>query len=200
MKLLILLFFFLPAAHAQDIVWKEGLRLFLGGGANLSDYRSRGDQLGAGLHFKSDFGYFFKKKWAIESGSLVKFAKVSDTLIWDTLLTIGVRRKLADHYYVRGFVGQAPTVFYTNETPEVYKRTGSSRILYTGPVIGGGWGKFHETEDKTIWFWEVGGSFQKLDKAKGIRDSGSVPEVVFQTDRRAVEVYSVTISFGIMVF
>ncbi len=200
MKFLLLIFLFLSSAHAQERTWKEGLHLFLGGGLNLSNYHTTGDTLGSGLHFKTDFGYFFQEKWAIESGSNVKFAKVHDTLIWDTLLTIGVRRRLRDNYYARAFIGQAPTVFFTHDSPDLYKRSGSSRILYSGPVIGGGYGKFYQTPDDTVWFWEIGGSFQKLDNAKGVRDKGTVPEVVFQTNRRAVEVYSATFSVGILVF
>ncbi|MES2527286.1 MAG: hypothetical protein V4598_09365 [Bdellovibrionota bacterium] len=194
-KLLLLLFFISLPVLSQDDPWKEGLHMYVGGGPNLSVYHTSGDSLGAGLHFKTDFGYSFKKVWAIEAGSFVKFVKIHDTLIWDTALTLGLKRKLPDDYYIRVFAGQAPTVFYTDDTPDVYRKTKSSRVIYTGPVIGFSLGKFHET-----WFWETSLSYQSLDKARGIRDDGSVPTEVFRTDLSSVKIFSASVTFGMMVF
>ncbi len=194
-KLLVLLALFSFEAFAQKEPWKEGLHMYVGGGPNLSVYHSKGDSVGGGLHFKTDFGLSFKKYWAIEAGSFVKFVKVHDVLIWDTALTLGLKRRLHDDYYVRVFGGQAPTVFYTSDTPDVYRKSKSSRVIYTGPVIGFSLGKFYED-----WFWETSMSYQSLDKARGIRDDGSVPKEVFRTDLSSVKIMSVSLTFGMMVF
>lgn len=194
-KIILLLLFVSGMASAQEEAWKEGLHLYLGGGPNLSLYHSGGDSLGGGLHFKTDFGYSFKNKWAIEAGSFVKFAKIHDTLIWDTSLVLGVKRRLPGDYFVRAFAGQAPTVFYTDDTPEVYRRTKTSRIIITGPVVGFALGKFYEK-----WFWETTASYQSLDKARGVRDEGSVPTEVFRTERSGVKIVSLSFTFGVVVF
>ncbi len=175
-------------------VWSEGLHLYGGGGVNTSLYHSEGDTLGSGLHFKTDFGYSFKKSWAIEAGSFVKFTKVHDTLIWDTLLTIGVRRKLQEDFYIRPFIGQAPTVFYSDKTPEVYRRSNTERIIYNGPAFGISFGKIYKT-----WFWETTVSYQALDKGKGIRDNKSVPEEVFRSDMEGLKITSFSLTFGLQV-
>jgi hypothetical protein len=195
MKLLIFLLIFSTSAMARVDVWSEGMHLYVGGGANSSLYDAKGYTLGEGLHFKTDFGYSFKKAWAIEAGSFVKFTKVHDTLIWDTLLTIGVRRKIGDDHFIRVFAGQAPTVFFTKDLPEVYRRSKATRILYTGPVFGVSFGKIYED-----WFWEVTGSYQTLDKSRGIKNVHDVPEEVFRTDNNGVRITSLAITFGIQVF
>ena len=195
MKKIMLLFFFSFPLFAETDPWKEGLHMYAGGGPNLSIYHTEGESIGGGLHFKTDFGYSFKKAWAIEAGSFVKFAKIHDTLIWDTLLTLGLKRKLPDNYYVRLFAGQAPTVFYTDDTPELYRRSKSSRVIYTGPVGGFSIGKFHKT-----WFWETTASYQSLDKARGVRDKGSVPTEVFRTGLSGVKIMSLSLTFGLVVF
>lgn len=196
MKFLLFFALFISSQLRADTdVWSEGIHLYAGGGANTSLYRSSGDTLGTGLHFKTDFGYSFKKVWAIEAGSFVKFTKVHDTLIWDTLLTIGIRRKLTEDYYLRPFIGQAPTVFYTDKTPEVYRRSNTSRVIYTGPAFGVSFGRIYKT-----WFWETTASYQALDKARGIRDKGSVPEEVFRSDLNGLKITSLSLTFGLQVF
>ncbi len=194
-KLLLLLIFFSLPLFAQEEPWKEGMHMYVGAGPNLSVYHADGDSIGGGLHFKTDFGYSFKKSWAIEAGSFVKFVKIHDVLIWDTALTLGLKRKLPQDYYLRAFMGQAPTVFYTNDKPDVYRRSKSSRVIYTGPVIGFSLGNFHKD-----WFWETTASYQSLDKSRGIRDDGIVPTEVFRTDLSSVKIISVSVTFGMMVF
>jgi hypothetical protein len=195
MKLFVFFFvFFTSSAYADMDVWSEGIHLYAGVGANSSVYHTGGDTLGAGLHFKTDFGYSFGNKWAVEAGSFVKFTRVHETLIWDTLLTIGVRRKLAEDFYVRPFIGQAPTVFYTDKTPEVYRRSDSSRIIYTGPAFGVSFGRIYKS-----WFWETTVSYQSLDKGRGIRDSNTAPEEVFRSDLEGLKITSFSITFGLQV-
>jgi hypothetical protein len=198
MKLLFFLLLLPGTLWAQSQVWNEGLHLLLGGGANLSDYHRNGDTVGAGLHFKTDVGYYFHEHWAVEAGSFVRFNKLHDTFIWDTLLTLGLRRRFEDHF-VRAFVGKAPTVFYTDKVPETYQRSDSTRIQYTGPVVGLGWGEFLKTKKGTNWFWELSTSYQSLEKGQGIRN-GTLPEVVFVTGREKIQIYTLSFSVGIMVF
>lgn len=199
MKILILLLFLVPGLSRANEMWKENLHLLVGGGGNLSDYRRTGDVIGTGLHFKTDVAYAFRERWAVETGSFVRFNYLHDTFIWDTLLTVGVRRRLAEDHYVRLFAGKAPTVFFTKDTPEVYRRSDSTRILYTGPVVGASWGKFSTTKAGTDWFWEISSHYQSLESARGIK-GGTVPEVVFVTGKEKIRIYSISVSFGILVF
>lgn len=199
MKLLFILSFFSIGAFAETTMWKEGLHLLAGGGANISNYHREGDLVGAGLHFKTDVSFSFKKKWAIETGSFVRFNHLNDTFIWDTLLTVGVRRRFAGENFLRVFAGRAPTVFFTDDAPDVYRRTEPSRIIYTGPVYGLSWGRFIRDEDKTDWFWEISGHYQFLKQGRGVKE-GTVPEVVFVTGREKIQIYSLSVSFGLLVF
>lgn len=199
MKLLLVFLFFTSSAFAQSELWNKRLHLLLGGGGNISNYHRSGDVIGTGLHFKTDVVLPVHDKWAVETGSFVRFNYIHDTFIWDTLLTVGVRRKLKEDQFLRVFAGRAPTVFFTSDTPDVYQRK-TSRILYTGPVYGAAWGKFEKTKAGTEWFWELSGHYQSLEKGKGIQDDGEVPEVVFVTGKEKIQIYSVSISFGILVF
>ena len=199
MKSLAFIFIFLPSAHGASLHWDEGLHLLAGGGANVSDYHRKGDLVGGGLHFKTDVAYSFKGKWSLETGSFVRFNYLRDTFIWDTLLTIGIRRRFRDNF-LRVFGGRAPTVFFSDDSPEVYKRSETSRIIYTGPVYGLSWGKFLKSANghKDL-FWEVSAHYQSLEKGRGVKE-GTVPEVVFVTGKEKIQIYSFSVTFGLLVF
>lgn len=195
MKAFFLLSVLFLSSSASAAFRDQGLHLLLGGGPNVSVYHQDGDSVGEGLHFKTDVAFAFDQRWSAELGSFVRFNFLQDTFIWDTLLTLGVRRRYGDERFFRFFIGEAPTVFFTDDRPEVYRRREASRIIYTGPVLGLGWGKF-ENDD---WFWEIVFSYQFLERGRGVQE-GTVPEVVFATDREKTQIYSLSVTFGILVF
>lgn len=199
MKLLAMIIFLISTAHGASLHWDEGLHLLAGGGLNVSNYHRRGDVIGEGLHFKTDVAYSFKEKWSVETGSFVRFNYLRDTFIWDTLLTVGIRRRFGDNF-LRVFGGRAPTVFFSDDAPDVYKRSDTSRIIYTGPVYGASWGEFLKSAGgHQDLFWEVSAHYQSLEKGRGVRD-GTVPEVVFTTGKEKIQIYSLSVSFGMLVF
>ena len=199
MKLLAFIFFFITSAEGASRHWDEGLHLLGGGGVNVSNYHRKGDVVGGGLHFKTDVAYSFQEKWSAETGSFVRFNYLSETFIWDTLLTIGARRRFGNNF-LRLFVGSAPTVFFSNKSLDVYQRSDTSRIIYTGPVYGLSWGEFLKSAGgHQDLFWEISAHYQSLEKGRGVKD-GAVPEVVFTTGKGKIQIYSVSVSFGLLVF
>lgn len=199
MKLLVFLILFPLSAFAKSAMWNEGLHLLAGGGVNVSNYHQKGDVVGEGLHFKTDVALSFKRYWAVETGSFVRFNYLRDTFIWDTLLTVGIRRRFHDDHFLRVFAGSAPTVFFSDDTPDVYRRSKPSRIIYTGPVYGLSWGRFLKSSENTDWFWEISTHYQSLEQGRGVKD-GTVPEVVFVTGKEKIQIYSLSVSFGLLVF
>ena len=190
-----------PSGFKADS-WDEGIHLLAGVGPNASIYNSdvdRQNQSG-GLNFKTDFGYFINSKWAIETGSQVRFTKFDEYLSWDTLLTIGIRHRFKDAYFSRIFFGEAPTVFFLDDSPDFYQRSGATRIQYSGPVYGLAFGEMRETESGKVWFLESGLSYQSLENAKGVVEKSGISEVVFESGSGDVKVYTLYFSVGLLVF
>ncbi len=189
--------------------YQPGLHLLAAGGLNASMYRynfDRQDQ-GIGLNFKTDVGYYFNSQFAWEVGSIVKFNSVSEYLIWDTLFTTGFRYRFekfpwteSKGIYVRGFVGKAPTVFYIHNTPHIYKTSHSARVQYNGPVEGFAIGNMYNGTNNKVWFMEYGVSHQRLDRSQGVNNDGDVPVVTFKDSSRRIDIYSLYINIGILVF
>lgn len=201
---------------AQEFYFKpddylKGLHLMAGGGINGSIYNSdveRQNQ-GFGLNLKTDLGYYFNDRFAIEWSSNVKFNKVKEYLIWDTLITGGIRYRFEDFpftdsnkIYMRLFYGKAPTVFFIDDAPEVYRRSSAKRLQYDGPVYGFAFGEMYETKKGRVWFLEYGASMQELRELNFVRNEGEVPTVLFsETSRGAqVKIYSLYASIGVLVF
>jgi hypothetical protein len=181
--------------------WTTGLHLNAGGGVNVTHFDSndRYDEVGYGLNFKTDLGYYFSHSFAIEWSSNIKFNKVNQFLIWDTLITGGIRYRIKD-YYVRGFLGKAPTVIYFNHNPpEEFKNTKASRLQFDGPVYGFAFGKMFKRESGLIWFLEMAQTYQKLEEREAIHMDGQVPEVVSR-EKDPSTVFSVYFMIGALIF
>lgn len=215
--LLIILFFNLSfvgvTAFADESfnpdAWSEGLHLFAGIGLNSSLYTSDVERIDAGLgsNLKADLGCYFNDRWAFEWSTSVKFNRVNEYLIWDTLLTIGARYRfqtdlLNGSSYGRIFLGRSPTVIYFNgDAPEEYRDKGVSRVQFDGPAYGLAWGVMQKVKNKQTWFVEFAASVQTLEQHDGIQMDGEVPVVIMsgpQGDKS--QIWSVYASFGILVF
>jgi hypothetical protein len=209
MKYLFLFLILLNFAQAEEEVeykfrpdyWSKGFHLIAGGGLNATHFQSdkRFDDIGYGLNFKTDLGYYFTNRFAVEWSSNVKFNRVDHYLIWDTLITGGLRYRIKD-YYVRGFYGKAPTVvFFNGDPPDEYEGSKASRLQYDGPVYGLAVGKMYQHKKGYIWFIEGSGTFQRLKEREAIHMDGQTPEVVDREKDKST-VVSAYIMIGLMVF
>lgn len=203
---------FLPEA------WSSGLHLLAGGGFNTALYasNSRNLSMGIGLNIKTDVGYYFSNDWAIELGSAVKFNKLNDNVVWNTLFTLGLRYRLGhlsflpfpNNLYVRAFYGRAPTVvFYEEEITDSGAEDDddddevTTRIQFEGPVYGLSFGNFLRTEGGQVYFIELTGSAQHLHQEEKITMNGAVPEVISSNRVRDNSmIYALHVNIGILLF
>lgn len=216
MKWLLALMFVLPPMKVfaeektfEPFAWSEGLHLFAGAGFNSSIFSSKETRIdaGIGLNLKADLGYYLNDRWAVEVGSSVKFNQVKGYLIWDTLITAGLRYRFQNNFfnersYGRIFLGRSPTVVYFNGSPpEEYREADISRVQFDGPVGGIAFGITEKLHDKNIWFFELAASVQQLQQHDGIRMEGEVPVVILSgPEGDKTQIWSVYASFGILLF
>lgn len=181
--------------------WSEGLHIFAGAGLNSSNYHSntRRDYLGIGLNFKTDVGWYFSHDWAIESSASVKFNKLNSDLIWDTLLTLGLRYRFEDLYF-RGFAGAGVLVVVLGED-EPSTRPDTSRLHTDGPALGMGFGKIQRTEKGKIWFSEINGTVQWIKHRDSVIVDGETPIAInSESVNDNSTIYSLQVTVGIMLF
>ena len=212
MKVFIFLFTFLfsPVTHAQlkdngeEFLidnWSEGLHIFVGAGLNSSSYRSdtQNNYLGLGTNFKTDVGWYFNHDWAIESSSNVRFNTYEDDLIWDTLLTLGVRYRTEEHYF-RGFAGAGVLVVVVDEDkPTVNNNT--RRIHMDGPAIGFGFGKTKITKTGLVWFIELNTTAQEFRHRDDVAIDGQYPIAISsQAVNDNSTIYSLQFTIGVLLF
>ncbi len=215
MRILLIILLFLNFAFATESktndeieykfrpdYWSKGFHLNIGGGLNFTEFNAdkHYSGVGYGLNFKTDLGYFFTNRFALEWSSNVKFDRIHEYLVWDTLFTFGVRYRIKE-YYVRAFYGKAPTVlFFNHKQPPEYKNTKASRLQFDGPVFGVALGKtFQHKEKGIIWFIEGSGTLQKLLRRDAIHMDGQVPDVISRENDNST-VVSFYLMIGMMVF
>lgn len=212
MKKIILIFFFIIplSLHAQLLDtgeefladdWSEGLHIFAGAGVNWGNYRSnsRKNYLGVGSNFKTDVGWYFNHDWAIESSASVKFNKLDSDLIWDTLLTLGLRYRLEDYYY-RAFAGAGVLVVVLGED-EPNIRQDTARLHMDGPALGMGFGRIYRTEKGKVWFAELNGTVQWIKHRDDVIVDGETPIAISsESVNDNSTIYSLQATVGIMLF
>ena len=208
MKALLIIFVLISTSYAKEDeykfrpdYWSKGLHLIAGGGVNGTYYDSNESygNYGYGLNGKTDLGYYFTNRFAVEWSSNVKFNKINEYLVWDTLITFGLRYRIKE-YYIRGFGGKAPTViFFQGNPPNEYKNSSASRLQYDGPVYGLAVGKMYENRNGLVWFLETSATFQELNDRQAIKMNGQTP-VVVSRERDASRLYSLYFMIGLLVF
>ncbi|WP_347359174.1 hypothetical protein [Bdellovibrio sp.] len=209
---LLFISFSAPAAKPfEPDHWSKGLHLLAGGGVNSSVYSASEERVdgGLGLNIKTDLLYVLDSNWALEWSANVKFNQVRSYLLWDTLLTLGVRRQVPrispwdlGAPYARFFIGRAPTVLFLNGGQvDQISDPNVSRLHFDGPVAGFGWGALKKNTKGQIWFTELSFSIQALEQEEGVRMDGDVPVVVASTkmDDNS-NIYSFTWTIGILAF
>jgi hypothetical protein len=190
--------------------WSKGVHLLAGAGISTSVFNSNQTLTdgGYGLHIKSDLGYYLADNFAVEWSSNVKFNKVQEYLVWDTLITVGLRYRFEEFFkdksgavYTRAFFGKSPTViFFNGNPPEEYKGSKASRLQFDGPIYGLAFGKMYEKKDGSVWWIEFAGSFQTLEKREAIYMDDDVPVVVSREEGTNSMIYSMYATIGIVVF
>lgn len=199
--------FFLLSFHAfgksefRPDYWSKGLHLAAGTGLNAVHYIGDNNlnEFGYGVTLKTDLGYYFTNRFALEWSSNVKLNRVDDYFVWDTLMTVGARYRIKE-YFVRAFFGRAPTVVYFGDkVPEEYKESGASRLQFNGPVYGLSVGKFYKHKEDLIWFLELANSWQQLKHREAIKMRGEVPEVV-ESGEDGATVTSLYFTIGVLLF
>lgn len=207
MKILILFIFCLNTSWASEPnifrpdYWTRGLHLAAGGGLNAVHFTSddQFDEVGYGFNFKTDLGYYFTNRFAIEWSSNVKFNRIDGYQVWDTLITGGLRYRIKD-FYARAFYGKAPTViFFNGKTPAEFENSNASRLQFDGPVYGAAVGRMFKSESGLIWFIEYSFTLQRLEEREAIHMNGQVPEVVGREKDRST-LSSIYIMIGLLVF
>ncbi|MBX3019674.1 MAG: hypothetical protein KF767_17430 [Bdellovibrionaceae bacterium] len=172
------------ATQTDGPTWTDGLHLLAGGGVNFSSYSSRflGGEIGTGFNLKTDLGFEFGERWAFDLGSSLKFNAVQELILWDTLLTAGLRHHFADDHagpFVRVFAGVAPSVLEVRDRAKMTTSLGTDvdRLVFDGEVLGAsvGWspGALAETS-----FIEASLSVQTLRREKSIADDNQIPVVM----------------------
>lgn len=183
--------------------WSEGLHIFVGAGVNLSSYRSdsRRNYLGLGSNFKTDVGWFFNHNWAAELSTNVKFNKLDENLIWDTLLTLGARYRIEEHYF-RGYLGAGVLVIVLDkDAPVASNNNNTRRIHLDGPALGFGFGKTKTTKNKLVWFIELNTTAQMFTHRDEVAIDGQYPIAVSSqavTDNSTIIGAQITI--GVLLF
>lgn len=199
-KLILLLILLMNISIAKAGV----LHLMAGGGANFTFFNApeSGLVLGEGLNFSTDLGYYFNDQWALEWGVKVKFNKLDDVLVWDTLMTIGPRYQFKNSsYYTRLFWGRSPTVIHNNGKGFVRSDGSTDRIQFDGPVYGMAFGKLFKTKKDNIWVTELTLSYQELTDRTGVREEGDIPIETFrQKGTNPIQIFSIMASIGVRVF
>ncbi len=196
MKFIFLFFLLINTAFAGD------LHLGIAGGGNVSSFQvnNSGLRFIPGVNFKTDLGYYFGQ-WAVEWSTQVKFGQFKDFLIWDTLLTAGVRYQFTGSpHFMRVFAGRSPTVLFLR-TSEISEGEDASRFLFLGEVYGTSFGKMFKTEKGTNWFIEGALTYQRLGSGSGVKDTEDAPvEVPIRSGTDRLEIFGLYLMVGMWVF
>ena len=181
--------------------WSKGLHLTAGGGVNTTyiDSNDRFGNIGYGLNGSTDLSYYLTNRFAVDWSSNVKFNRIQNYLVWDTLITFGVRYRIKE-YYIRAFGGRAPTViFFEGNPPKEYKASNATRLQYDGPVYGFSVGKMMQAKSGLIWFLESSATLQRLKDRQGIKMNGQVP-VIVSREKDTSTLVSLYFMVGVLIF
>lgn len=184
--------------------WSQGLHIFAGAGLNTSSFKSTAEDVdfALGFNIKSDVGWYLNDRWAIESSASVKFNKLESDLVWDTLLTMGVRYRTNQRgNYARLFLGTSQTVLYPSGSRPDWGQS-ASRYYFMGEAIGASVGRLYKSKSiNNIWFVEFSITMQAIKSRKGVELDGEAPIVV--SDENVSDnstIHSMYITAGVMLF
>lgn len=188
--------------------WTEGLHLTAGLGVNSSYIASDlvRENVGVGLNIHTDLGYYFWDAYAVEVSTSVMLNRVKSVIIWDTLMTAGVRARLPnwagpDHSspFIRLMGGRGPSVFLYKGTPPPEFDHGGDRTQVEGNVYGVAYGFFQDSRDGRVWWMQIQQTTHLYSKLEAVDEINQVPEVIYSTRvGNHTATYSVSLTFGVL--
>lgn len=217
--LLLALIYAAPSRAASEVIehstftsqnWTSGLHMTAGLGVNSSYFESDfiRENVGAGLNVHTDVGYYFYNLFAIETSVNVMLTRVQSVLVWDTLMTMGLRTRLPAWFgpnhsspYLRVAGGKGPSVLiYKGSDPSAYN-IGGERAQIEGDIFSASYGVLQNARDGSVWFIELQTSMNRYRKVEAIDDVDGVPEVIFSAPvNDNASMYSISLTFGVVIF
>lgn len=189
----------------------DDIHILMGLGVNQSFYRNDSQESSTelGPSFKADVIYILNPDWSVEWSGTAAFKEFSDILVWDTLLTIGVRKVMGPSYFFDGtwfsrfFLGYGYSVAYVdrNALNELGYSEDVNRIHFGGEFVGLGAGMVWETEEKKLHFFELNWGIHYLKNREAVNLQNDVPTVVTNdvvTDNSRV--YHLHLTYGVLLF
>jgi len=129
----------------------------------------------------------------------VKFNRLNGDLIWDTLLTLGLRYRIED-YYFRAFAGAGVLVVVLGEDQPVANKN-TRRLHMDGPALGIGFGRAQRTETGKIWFIELNGTVQQIKHRDDVAIDGQYPIAISsQAVNDNSTIHSLQFTIGVLLF
>lgn len=190
------------------IKWMEGMHLTAGLGLNTSYIQNDfvTEDIGLGLNIHTDLGYYFADAYALEVSTSVHLNRVKNVLIWDTLMTGGVRFRLPawagpsfSAPFFRLMAGRGPSVFiFKGKKPAEFDH-GGDRTQVEGDVYGLAYGFFQNSRDGKVWWLQLQSTAHLYSKLEAVKEVGSVAEVVHSEDiKDNTAMFSLSISLGVV--
>lgn len=189
----------------------KDIHILMGLGVNQSFYSNDSQEsvteLGPSL--KADVVYLINQDWAVEWSGIAAFKEFSEILVWDTLLTLGVRKVMGSSYlfngtwFTRYYLGYGHSVAYVDRAAltELGYSGDINRIHFGGEVLGLGAGMVWETESKKLHFFELNMGVHYLKNREAVNIQNDVPVVVANdvvTDNSRA--YHVHLTYGVLLF
>ncbi|MEE6250875.1 MAG: hypothetical protein VX583_10775 [Bdellovibrionota bacterium] len=189
----------------------QDIHILMGLGINQSFYRndSQDSKTELGPSLKADVVYIINQDWAVEWSGIAAFREFSDILIWDTILTLGVRKVMGPSHFFNGtwftryFLGYGHSVAYVDRDAlsELGYDGDINRIHFGGEVVGLGTGMVWETESKQLHFFELNFGIHYLKNREAVNIQNDVPVVVANdvlTDNSRG--YHIHLTYGVLLF
>lgn len=189
----------------------KDIHILMGLGVNQSFYRNDSQEsvTELGPSFKADVIYLINQDWAVEWSGIAAFKEFSDILVWDTLLTLGVRKVMGPSYFFNGtwftryYLGYGHSVAYVDRDAlsELGYSGDINRIHFGGEVVGLGAGMVWESENKSLHFFELNWGIHYLKNREAVNIQNDVPVVVANdvvTDNSRA--YHIHLTYGVLLF
>jgi hypothetical protein len=208
------------SAKAQEVLeettftakhWTQGLHMSAGLGMNLGYFDTDlvRENVGAGLNIHTDLGYYFGNLAAVEVAGDVMLTQLSSSMIWDTMMTFGLRTRLPEWAgpeksspYLRLMGGRGPSVYmFKGKKPARYDIGGGERTQIEGDVFGIAYGLFQDGREGTTWYMQLQYLTHIYRRVEVIDEVNGVPEAIISGPLNDGEaMHSLSLTFGVLLF
>lgn len=195
----------------NDLKLFKDLHIMMGLGANYSLFRNEAEEQSAklGPSFKADVIYTYSPDWSFEFSGTASYIKFEDIYVWDTLLTMGIRKMIGRSkfldaaWFSRFYIGFGRSVVFVNDRilQELNYSGDINRIHFGGEATGLGLGLVWQTEDKQIHFIEINYGIHFLKNQENVNIQNEVPVVVAnERINDNSRVYHTYLTYGVLLF